>query len=82
MFFNFLGADFLVPKTGRRREKQSILGTGKLVVMIEVKMSKDNKIVDHLEKCGLFFDFQYGFRYSRSTADLPTVLSDRISRAT
>ena len=82
MFFNFLGADFLVPKTGRRREKQSILGTGKLVVMIEVKMSKDNKIVDQLEKCGLFSDFQYGFRYSRSTADLPTVLSDRISRAT
>ena len=81
MFFNFLGADFLVPKNGRRREKQSLLGTGKLVVMIEVKMSKDNKIVDHLEKCGLFSDFQYGFRYSRSTADLLTVVSDRIARA-
>ena len=24
----------------------------------------NNKIVDHLEKCGLFSDFQYGFRSS------------------
>ena len=23
----------------------------------------DNRIVDHLEKCGLFSDFQYGFRF-------------------
>ena len=30
----------------------------------------NNRIVDHLEKCGLFSDFQYGFRSSRSTADL------------
>ena len=29
-----------------------------------------NRIADHLEKCGLFSDFQYGFRYSQSTADL------------
>ena len=33
-----------------------------------------------LEKCGLFPDFQYGFRSSRSTADLLTVVSDRIDR--
>ena len=32
----------------------------------------NNRIVDHLEKCGLFSDFQYGFRSSRS---------DRIARA-
>ena len=38
------------------------------------------RIVDHLEKCGLFSDFQYGFRSSRSTADLLTVVSDRIVR--
>ena len=37
-------------------------------------------IVDHLEKCGLFSHFQYGFRSSRSTADLLTVVSDRIAR--
>ena len=33
----------------------------------------NNRIVDHLEKCGLFS--------SRSTADLLTVVSDRIARA-
>ena len=41
----------------------------------------NNRIVDHLEKCGLFSDFQYGFRSSRSTADLLTVVSERIARA-
>ena len=41
----------------------------------------NNMIVDHLEKCDLFSDFQYGFRSSRSTADLLTVVSDRIARA-
>ena len=40
-----------------------------------------NRIVDHLEKCGLFSDFLYGFRSSRSTADLLIVVSDRITRA-
>ena len=40
----------------------------------------NNGIVDHLEKCGVFSDFQYGFRSSRSTADLLTVVSDRIAR--
>ena len=41
----------------------------------------NNKIVDHLEKCGLFCDIQYGFRSSQSTADLLTVTFDRIARA-
>ena len=41
----------------------------------------NNRIVDHLENCGFFSDFQYGFRSSRSTADLLTVVSDRIARA-
>ena len=40
----------------------------------------NNRIVDHLEKCGLFSDFQYGFRSSRSIADL-TVVSVRIAKA-
>ena len=40
----------------------------------------NNRIVDHLEKCDLFSDFQYGFRSCRSTADLLTVVSDRIAR--
>ena len=41
----------------------------------------NHRIVDHLEKCGVFSDFQCGFRSSRSTADLLTVVSDRIARA-
>ena len=41
----------------------------------------NNRIVDHLVKCGLFSDFRYGFRSSRSTADLLTVVSDKIARA-
>ena len=41
----------------------------------------NNRIVDHLDKCDLFSDFQYGFRSSQSTADLLTVVSDRIARA-
>ena len=41
----------------------------------------NNRIVDHLEKFGLFSDFRNGFRSSRSTADLLTVVSDRIARA-
>ena len=36
----------------------------------------NKRLVDHLEKY-----FQYGFRSSRSTADLLTVVSDRIARA-
>ena len=41
----------------------------------------NNTIVDYVEKCGLSSDFQYGFRFSRSIADLLTVVSDRIARA-
>ena len=39
----------------------------------------NNRIVDHLWP--FFSDFQYGFRSSRSAADLLTVVSDRIARA-
>ena len=42
---------------------------------------ENNTIVHHLEKCDLFSDFQYGSRSSQSTADLLTVVSDRIARA-
>ena len=34
-----------------------------------------------VEKCGLFSDFQYGFRSSQSTSYPQTVVSDRIARA-
>ena len=41
----------------------------------------NSRIVDHLERRVFLSDFQYGFRSSRSTADLLTVVSDRIARA-
>ena len=41
----------------------------------------NNNIGDHLEKCGLFSDFQYGFSSSQSAADLLTVVSDTIAVA-
>ena len=46
--------------------------------MKSLEKLRNNKIVNHLEKCGLFSDFRYGFRSSRSTEDL-TVESDRIA---
>ena len=47
------------------------------VVKIVFEKLVNNRIVDHLEKCGLFSDFQYGFRSTQSTVDLLTVISDR-----
>ena len=52
-----------------------------LVVSKVFKKLVNDRIVDHPEKYGLLPDFQYGFRSSRSTADLLTVVSDRIARA-
>ena len=40
----------------------------------------NSSINNHLEKCGLFSDLQHGLRSSGSTADLLTVVSDRIAR--
>ena len=40
----------------------------------------NNRIVDDLEKCGSFLIPSMVFRSSRSTADLLTVVSDRIAR--
>ena len=41
----------------------------------------NNRIVDHIEICSLFYDFQHSFRSSQSTSDLLTVAYDRIARA-
>ena len=35
----------------------------------------NNRIVNHLDKCSLFSDFDYSFRSSRSTADLLKIVS-------
>ena len=49
--------------------------------LVKSEKRVNNRIADHIEKCGRFSGFQYGFRSSRSTADLLTVVSDRIARA-
>ena len=46
-----------------------------------MKKLVNNRLVDHREKCGLFSDFLSGFRSSQSTADLLTLVSDRIASA-
>ena len=67
---------------GERSTAKNYCPVSLLSVVIKVfEKLVNNRIVDHLEKCGLFSDFQYGFRSSRSTADLLTVVSDRIARA-
>ena len=66
--------------------KGLLLKTTTLLVLLSV-VSKvfdkvvNNRTVDHLKKCCLFSDFQYGLSSSRSTADLLTVVSNRIARA-
>ena len=51
------------------------------VVSKVFKKLENNRLVNHLEKHGLFSGFQYGFRCFRSNTDLLTVASDRIARA-
>ena len=41
----------------------------------------NSALVSHLESHGLFSDKQYGFRASRSTTDLLTVITERFYRA-
>ena len=76
---------FVVPvfkDTGERSTAKSYHPVSLLSVVSKVfEKLVNNRIVDHLEKCGLFSDFQYGLRSSQSTADLLTVVSDRIARA-
>ena len=67
---------------GERSGAKDYHPTSFLSVVSKVfKKLVNNGVVDHLEKCGLFSNFQYGFRSSRLSADLFTVVSDRIDRA-
>ena len=67
---------------GERRAAKGYCPVSLLSVVSKVfEKLVDNRIVEHLENCGLFSDFQYGFRSSQSTAELLTVVSDRIARA-
>ena len=40
----------------------------------------NNRVVNHIKKCGFFSKFQYSFRSSQSTADLLPEVSNRIGR--
>ena len=67
---------------GERSTAKNYRPVSLLSVVIKVfEKLVNNRIVDHLENCGLFSDFQYGFRSSQSTADLLTVVSDSVARA-
>ena len=51
------------------------------VVSQVFKKLVNNRLVNHLQKCGLCTHFKYGFRSSKSTVDLLTLLSGRITRS-
>ena len=53
----------------------------KLEDFINVNLLINNRVFDHLEKCGLFSDLWFGFSSSQSTAYLFMVTTDRITRA-
>ena len=64
---------------GERSVTKNYCPVGVICVVSKVfEKHPNNRIVDHLEKCGLFSDFQFCFRFSQSTADLLTIVSDRI----
>ena len=64
---------------GERSTTKSYCPVSRLSVVRQIfEKLVNNNLVDHHEKCGLFSNSQYGFRYSRSTASLLTVVSDRV----
>ena len=66
---------------GKMSTAQNYCPVSLLSVVIKVfEKLVNNRIVDLLQKCGLFSDFQFGFRSPRSTVDLLTVVSDKIAR--
>ena len=73
---------FVLKNVGERSTAKNYSLVSLLFVVSKVfEKLVNNRTVDHLEKCGLFSDFPYGFRSSRSTADLLTVVTDRIATA-
>ena len=66
---------------GERSALKNYRAVGLLSVVSKVfEGFVSGRIVDHLEKCGLFSDFQNGFTSSRLAAGLLTVVSDRTAR--
>ena len=56
---------FLFKNVGERSTAKNYCPVSLLSVVSKVfKKLLNDRLVDHLEKCGLFSDFQYGFRSS------------------
>ena len=66
-------------KVGERSKTYCPVSLPSMVSKVFEKLI-NNRIVEHVEKCSFLNYFHYGFRSSQSTADLSTVLSDRIAR--
>ena len=66
-------------KVGERSKTYCPVSLPSMVSKVFEKLI-NNRIVEHVGKCSFFYDCHYGFRSSQSTADLSTVLSDRIAR--
>ena len=67
---------------GERSESSNYRPISLLTIISKVFESLINKhLISHLESNNLLSDHQYGFRSSRSTADLLTVITDRFYRA-
>ena len=81
MLKGFINGPCICENVGERSTAKNYHPVSLLSVVSKVfEKLVNNRIVDHLEKCGLFSDFQYGFRSSQSTVDLVTVVSDRTAR--
>ena len=65
----------LVSKNDGERSTAKSYRPVNLLSMVSKVFKKlvNNRILDHLENCGLFSDYQYGLRSSQSTEDLLTV---------
>ena len=73
------GSCFIFKNVGKRSAAKNYRPVSLLFAVSKVFEKLVNiRIVDRLEKRGLFSDSQYSFRSSRSTDDLLTAVSDRM----
>ena len=84
-FPDYLKDSLVVPvfkNVGERSMAKNYCPVSLLCVVSKIfEKLANNRIVDSLEKSGLFSNFQFGFRSFQSTAVLLTVVSNRIARA-
>jgi len=72
----------ILENSGERSDLSNYRPISLLTIISKVFESLINKyLISHLESNNLLSDHQYGFRSSRSTADLLTVITDRFYRA-